>query len=84
MKFYSFNFRLEFFTLSRSSPSLRDSAREFVIVADFSLVLFNDCNNSLFSKILPVALAKSFHEQTDYQTNKVINHHLLQVVYLLI
>lgn len=47
------------FTLSRSSPSLRDSFRELVIVAAFSLVLFNDCSNSLFSKIFPFALAKS-------------------------
>ncbi len=50
-------------TLSRSSPSFDDSSREVVIVADFSFVLFNDCKSSLFSKIFPVALAKSYFQK---------------------
>jgi hypothetical protein len=40
-----------------------------VMVADFSFVLFNDCNNSLFSKILPVALAKSFEREKQFRNH---------------
>ena len=52
-------------TLSRSSPSCTDSSRELVIVADFSLVLFNDWSSSLFSRMLPVALARSFESDKE-------------------
>lgn len=53
------------YTLSRSSPSLTDSSSALVIVADFSFALFNESNNSLFSKIFPVALAKPFEKITE-------------------